>query len=151
FGCGTGFEARQLLQNIPVSDIAALTCYDPCPEMLEKCRAKITPLFPDTMFCSSLEEALTPNAPYTLLVTNSVLHHLPDVTLTISNLLPLLDPDAMWLAGHEPSLRFYKNIECVKNLEAYLQERRWSLSNFSRLLQLIIRKRSNPYAKTARE
>src|SRR2546425_13130875 len=27
FGCGTGFEAQQLLQNIPVSNIAALTCY----------------------------------------------------------------------------------------------------------------------------
>ena len=152
FGCGTGFEAQQLLQNIPVSSIAALTCYDPSHEMLEKCRTKITPLFPDTMFCSSLEEkALTSNAPYTLLVTNSVLHHLPDLPLTIRNLLPLLDPHTIWLAGHEPSLRFYKNSECVKNLEAYLQARRWSLSNYSQLLKLVIRIKSNPYAKTARE
>ena len=29
FGCGTGFEAQQLLQNIPVSSIDALTCNVP--------------------------------------------------------------------------------------------------------------------------
>lgn len=153
FGCGTGFEAQQLLQNIPISSIAALTCYDPSPEMLEKCRMKITPLFPNAIFCLSLEEALTSDAPYTLLVTNSVLHHLPDVTSTIRNLLPLLDSNAMWLAGHESSLRFYKNMECVTNLEAYQKERerRWSLANYSQLPKRIIRRKSNIYAKTARE
>jgi SAM-dependent methyltransferase len=154
FGCGTGFEAQQLLQNIPVSNIAALTCYDPSPEMLEKCRTKITPLYPDAMFCSSLEEALTSNAPYTLLLTNSVLHHLPDVPSTIRNLLPLLDSNAMWLAGHEPSVRFYKNIECVTNLkafEAYLQKRWRPHSNLYQLLKRIIRRESNLYTKTAQE
>src|SRR5947209_7230537 len=148
FGCGTGFEAQQLLQNISVSSIAALTCYDPSPEMLEKCRKKIIPLFPDAGFCSSLEEALFPNTPYTLLTSNSVLHHLPDVTSTIRNLLPSLDAHVMWLAGHEPSLRFYKNSECMTNLEAYLQEKRGSPGNYSRLLNFI-RRKSDPYVKTA--
>jgi trans-aconitate methyltransferase len=100
FGCGTGFEAQQLLRNIPINSIAGLTCYDPSPEMLEKCRKAISPLFPRTIFSSSLEEALTPIAPYTLLVTNSVLHHLPDVTSMVRNLLPCLGPNAMWLVGH---------------------------------------------------
>src|ERR1700730_14553009 len=119
FGCGTGFEAQQLLRNIPANSIAALTCYDPSPEMLERCREKVRPLFSDTRFCSSLEEALTPNAPYTLLISNSVLHHLPDVTSTIRKLLPSLATHAMWLGRHEPSLRYHKNRECVANFEAY--------------------------------
>lgn len=154
FGCGTGFEASQLLQNIPASSIAVLTYYDPSPEMLEKCRKNVAPFFPDALFCSSLdEEALTTNAPYTLLVTNSVLHHLPDVPSTIRNLLPSLDSNAIWLAGHEPSLRFYKNTECVKNLEAFLEEKRWSLSNYSQLLKLIVRRlvKGNIYVKAGRE
>ncbi len=153
FGCGTGFEAQQLLRNIPISSIVALTCYDPSPEMLEKCRKVVSPLFPDTIFSSSLEEVLTPNAPYTLLVTNSVLHHLPDATSMVRNLLPWLDSNAMWLAGHEPSLRFYKNIECVTKFEAYLQERRWSLGRYSELLKEFVHRlmRSDPNTKTARE
>ena len=150
FGCGTGFEAQQLLRNIPANSIAALTCYDPSPEMLERCREKVRPLFSDTRFCSSLEEALTPNAPYTLLISNSVLHHLPDVTSTIRKLLPSLATHAMWLAGHEPSLRFHKNRECVANLEAFLQERRRSPGIHARLLNYI-RRKSDPYAKTARK
>src|SRR6185295_67937 len=55
FGCGTGFEATQLLQNIPQTRLAGLTCYDPSPEMLAICRTKISPLFPDAVFTSSWE------------------------------------------------------------------------------------------------
>src|SRR5437764_2837227 len=46
FGCGTGFEAQQLLQHMPENSISALTCYDPSHEMIDLCRAKIAPLFP---------------------------------------------------------------------------------------------------------
>ena len=153
FGCGTGFEAQQLLRNIPGSSIVALTCYDPSPEMLEKCRKAVSPLFPDAIFSASLEEVLTPNAPYTLLVTNSVLHHLPDATSMVRNLLPWLDSNAMWLAGHEPSLRFFKNSECVTKFEAYLQARRWSPRTYAQLLKEFLHKlmRTDPYTKTARE
>lgn len=151
FGCGTGFEAQQLLQNIPVNRIAALTCYDPSPEMLEKCRMKIAPLYPDALYCSSLEDVLNSNRSDTILLTNSVLHHLPNVTATIWKLLPLLDSNAMWLAGHEPSLRFYNNTECVANLEAYLRGRRRSPGNFSRLLKRVTRRNRNLYTKIAKE
>lgn len=150
FGCGTGFEAQQLLQSIPVSSVAALTCYDPSAEMLERCCTKIAPLYHKAVFCSSLEEVLASNEPHTLLLTNSVLHHLPDVASTIGNLLPFLSPDAMWLAGHEPSLHFYKNGECVANLEAYLKERRTS-SLYSRLIKRIFYRKSNLYIKIAQE
>jgi trans-aconitate methyltransferase len=151
FGCGTGFAAQQMLQNIPGRSIAGLTCYDPSPEMLEKCRAKIVSLYPDAAFSSSLEEVLTSNEPYSLLLSNSVLHHLPDVLPTIGILLPLLDANALWLAGHEPSLRFYNNSECVANLQAYLQERRPTPSAYSRLLKRLIRREGNLYTKIAQE
>jgi SAM-dependent methyltransferase len=38
FGCGTGFEAEQLIRNMPEGSIAELTCYDPSPEMLACCQ-----------------------------------------------------------------------------------------------------------------
>ncbi len=148
FGCGTGFEAQQLLQHMPKNSISALTCYDPSPEMIDLCRTKIAPLFPKALFCTSLEDVQL-DEPYTLLATNSVLHHLPDVPLVISSLLPLISSDAVWLAGHEPSYRFYKNDECVKNFNAFLQRRRWSLSNY--IFLIMHRLTNNTYAKTAQE
>jgi SAM-dependent methyltransferase len=127
FGCGTGFEAQQLLQYMPENRISALTCYDLSHEMLALCRAKVTPLFPKALFCTSLNDAQIDES-YNLLATNSVLHHISDVFSTISSLFPLLSPDAVWLAGHEPSCRFYRNDECVRNLNAFLEER--NLSTF---------------------
>src|SRR4051812_17079365 len=40
FGCGTGFEAEQLLRNFPTGSIASLTCYDLSPDMLARCRER---------------------------------------------------------------------------------------------------------------
>ena len=151
FGCGTGFATRQLLQNIPASSIAALTCYDPSPEMLEQCRAKIAALYPAAVFCSSLQEAASSQEPYTLLLTNSVLHHLPDIPSTMEKLLPLLASHAMWLAGHEPSLRFYKNSECLANLEAYLRQKRKSPRHYARVLKRFTGRKSDLYTEIARE
>jgi SAM-dependent methyltransferase len=125
FGCGTGFESEQILNSIPCENISNLTCYDPSPEMLERCRAKISPLFPKATFTSDLSDILSQSISYNLLATNSLLHHLPDPLGTINTVLAKLTPDAIWLAGHEPSSRFYRNPECAEIYEAFLQERSW--------------------------
>lgn len=125
FGCGTGFEADQLLRLIPRDRLRKLTCYDPSPEMLEKCRAKIAPQFPGARFIGRLEELVEEDGSYTLLSTNSVLHHLPDAVGVIEQLTRYLTPDAVWLAGHEPSNRYYRNRECVETINRYRREQRW--------------------------
>ncbi|NJK52295.1 MAG: class I SAM-dependent methyltransferase [Leptolyngbyaceae cyanobacterium SU_3_3] len=65
FGCGTGFEAEQLIRYLPQGSIAQLTCYDLSPEMLARCRARITPLFSDALFVSDLSNQLDGQQPYT--------------------------------------------------------------------------------------
>jgi len=125
FGCGTGFEAEQLIRNMPEGSIAELTCYDPSPEMLACCQTRIAPLFPRAVFTSDLNSTSSGERHYNLLVTNSLIHHLPDPIGTIDNLMPLLMPDAIWLAGHEPSSRFYKNAECLKLYNDFLRQRKW--------------------------
>jgi len=124
FGCGTGFAAQQLIRNLPHGSIAELTCYDPAPEMIEQCRSRIVPFFPKARFCCNLKEILDGIEQYNLLATNSVLHHLPDFINTINSLLPILSSDAVWLSGHTASRRFYKNIECVRMYNEFLQERK---------------------------
>ena len=125
FGCGTGFEAEQILRNLPPGSVERLTCYDPSPEMLARCRSRISPLFPQARFVSDRLAVDTGGAAYTLLATNGVLHHLPDPLAAIHDLLSLLADNALWLCGHEPSSRFYRNQECRTSYAAFLRERKW--------------------------
>lgn len=121
-GCGTGFEAAQLLGWAGPETIAELHCYDPSPEMLARCQARLGPLFPSVSLQSELD-ALQ-EGPYDLLITNALLHHLPQPLALIAAVLPRLAPDALWLAGHEPSRRFYANPECLRLYQRFQRAER---------------------------
>jgi SAM-dependent methyltransferase len=122
FGCGTGFEASQTLLALN-GNVERLTCYDLSPEMLARCRRRIGSS-PNVSFLSEFSE-IAASGPYDLLLTNSLLHHLPNVESTIAALIPCLSSDAYWLAGHEPSARFYRNDKCCGTLKQYSRQRRW--------------------------
>jgi SAM-dependent methyltransferase len=156
FGCGTGFEAEQVLRNLPRGNVVQLTCYDPSPEMLNRCCSRVAPLFPEAEFCSDLSTLLSRGERcYNLLATNSLLHHLPDPVSTINRLLALFDHNSVWLAGHEPSNRFYKNLECLKVYRRFLREHRWrkilSPRRYLKRLRLVIGLEPNLAQKTAEE
>jgi SAM-dependent methyltransferase len=128
FGCGTGFEASELLRRQDRGAIAELWCYDLSPEMLERCRARILPVFPRARFTSRWQDVSDSDARFNLLATNSVLHHLPQPLRTVASLGELLTSDALWLQGHEPSSRFYRNAECCRVYGQFLRgyrQRRW--------------------------
>src|SRR5262249_22147059 len=40
FGCGTGFEASQIMRYLG-ERVAQLTCFDPCPEMVAQCKDRL--------------------------------------------------------------------------------------------------------------
>jgi SAM-dependent methyltransferase len=151
-GCGTGFEAEQLLRVLPPERLERLTCYDPAPEMLERCRARIGPRCPQARFTS--EAAHLRQQTYNVVLTNSLLHHLPNPLALFAGMLPLLDTRAVWLAGHEPSRRFYANSECLRAYATFSREHRWR--KFVRPARYIARLRtwlgqaSNPPAEAAR-
>jgi hypothetical protein len=107
--------------------------------------------FPQVVFCSSIEETHR-QGPFNLLVTNSLLHHLPNIEKTVESLLPSLDSKAVWLAGHEPSVRFYRNEECLKLLDRYHRHYRFAkwlcLDNYAAKLRLVLG--FHPLSATAR-
>jgi SAM-dependent methyltransferase len=121
FGCGTGFEAEQLLRTLG-SGIDFLVAYDPSEEMLARAKKRLRNN-PKVIFSERLENARA-HGPYNLLTTNSVLHHLADIDETIFNLQPFLSDDAYWLCGNEPSSRFYKNVNCIQLFEQYAAYRK---------------------------
>jgi SAM-dependent methyltransferase len=153
FGCGTGFEARQLLAHVPPAQVASLTCYDPSPEMLAVCRRNLHSLYPAARFTGSLDEVIASSQTCNLVLSNSVLHHLPDPVQTMVALGVHAAPDAVWIAGHEPSRRFYQNVRCVDTYTRYLRFRRWHrflvARNYWRAAQRLLRRRAWPAAAAA--
>lgn len=133
FGCGTGFEAGQLLSN--VSNIDTLYCYDISTEMLQKCRQKYPPPITDgcsIKYISDLSE-IPADIKFDVLVTNSLLHHLPEPFETIDDLTKYMADDCHYIMGHEPSARFFKNTEVAKKV-AELRKERFASKNLNRLL-----------------
>lgn len=127
FGCGTGFEASLLLDFLPADSIAELWCYDLSPEMLQKCRERIAPRFPRAHFVNTSDD-IPLSSNLNLLATNSVMHHLPSPLQVVESLGEHLSRNAIWLAGHEPSSRYYKNDDCCEVYQRFLRSyrrRRW--------------------------
>ncbi len=154
FGCGTGFEADLLLQFLPQSSIEVLTCFDPSPEMLDASKERLSKATCPTQFVSvppwqnghSVE-------PYDLLVSNSVLHHLSEPLAHVEALTTVLTPRAVWIAGHEPSRRYFQNRECMKAYAMYMRSYRWrKYLKFANYAAAAGRMRgSDPLVSTARE
>jgi SAM-dependent methyltransferase len=124
YGCGTGFEAAQLLNALPPNQIAEFWCYDLSPEMLDRCRDQIGPRFSRARFTCDLDELHRQPGQFDLLATNSLLHHLPSPFATITSLEPLMRDDSIWLCGHEPSARYYRNPACREAYERFQRQHR---------------------------
>jgi len=121
FGCGTGFEAEQLLHPFG-SRIDFLVAYDSSQQMLAQSKIRLRNNH-KVIFSDKLDK-IRAQAPYNLLITNSVLHHLADIEETLSGLRGLLSDDAYWLSGNEPSSRFYRNADCVQLFKEYADYRK---------------------------
>jgi SAM-dependent methyltransferase len=138
-GCGTGFEADVVLRAL-CNQIVNLTVYDPSPEMIAICKTRLA-RFSQVTFSSRIEETQS-YAPFNLLLTNSLLHHLPVVEQTIEGLLAGLTSDAVWLAGHEPSTRFYRNGRCLDLLQSFRSHRKYTKwlewRNYATRLRLLL-------------
>jgi trans-aconitate methyltransferase len=144
-GCGTGFEANLLLSRLG-DKVAKLIAYDRSPEMVDICRMRLHKYSQAASF-ARIDEALG-QGPFNLVITNSLLHHLPNIVETMGMLLPVLDSNAVWLAGHEPSTRFYGNADCLKLLEEYRHYRRYAkwfeLGNYAtKLRQYVTARRAH--------
>lgn len=126
YGCGTGFAASRVVAELGPERIAELICYDPSPEMLARCRERFRSAAMPVRFCTTEAEwGADRVARIDVLLTNSLLHHLPDPVAMARGLRARMGDQAVWLAGHEPSVRFYRNPECVDLWQRFERRRRW--------------------------
>lgn len=118
FGCGTGFEAGQILRVLGAGSIASLMCHDPSPEMLARCRERLAASGANVAF----SETPPQEEQFDLVLTNSLIHHLPSVAAFCRQVRTWLRGGGAWIAGHEPNRACYLNPECVA-LARWLQRR----------------------------
>ncbi|MBN2216954.1 MAG: class I SAM-dependent methyltransferase [Pirellulales bacterium] len=154
FGCGTGFEAAMLLGADLEGRVGEMVCYDLSPEMIDVCRDTLWKTRVPIEFVTDGEALMEQSRPFDVLITNSLLHHLPDPLATIRSLMPLLTDDAVWLAGHEPSSRFFKNGQCWKTLQECERMRKFrkyvTPDKYREALRRILNPDADPAEGTAR-
>jgi len=116
FGCGTGFAAQQAI-DVFGERIKRLDCHDPSPDMLAVCRKNIGGRMPAGK-ANFLEgesgRAQVEASQYDLVLTNAVLHHVLDLEAFFAMIDRIVAPGGVYIAGHEPNRRFYRNRELVK-------------------------------------
>jgi len=128
FGCGTGFAAYQTLTALGTRRISHLCCCDQSSAMLEQCKKRILPLFPEAEILSPPKRLLSDpgrTGRYDLVVTNAVLHHILDWQSLVRKLVTFLKPGGLYFMGHEPSVRFTNNREIQEACTSFLREWRW--------------------------
>lgn len=123
-GCGTGFASWTFLQQEQIH-VEKLVCCDPSNHMLDVCRRRFAGTN-NIQFVQSQAEMLgTLSSAFDVVITCSVVHHVPDLSRLFENIDKLLVPGGAYFMLHEPSRRFYSNPECVQLYRRY-RKSRWT-------------------------
>ena len=144
-GCGTGLISRVLIDALGPK-LARYACSDISPEMLARCRERLTGITAISFLLGDAEQLAAEGAAYDLVVTCSAVHHIPDLAAFFSAIRTLVRPGGFYLMLHEPSSRYPHNPECAAAWQAYSSEqqrRRWrrylNPRNYLRRLRWLLR------------
>ncbi len=121
-GAGTGF-ATSAVVAVLAPRIVQMVCLDPSAAMLEKASRRLAGVKPAPQFVVGDIGCLDGATPrFDLIVTNSVLHHLPDIQVFLATIRQLLRPGGFYVAGHEPTREFFEHPALYRWTSMY---RRW--------------------------
>lgn len=107
-GAGTGFASAAVVEAFG-QRLSRLVCLDPSAAMLAKARERLASVTPPPHFVVGELGVLAEQPAFDLIVTNSVLHHLPDIQQFLRSVRALLRPGGIYVAGHEPCREFFEH------------------------------------------
>jgi len=114
-GCGTGFAALTVLQTLGSPRVEKLVCIDPSWHMLKLCEQKLKSFSGAKRFeHADIAQLAGESRVFDLIVSNSVLHHVFDLTKFFNHLDQVLSEGGVYICGHEPSARHYNIDEMQK-------------------------------------
>jgi 2-polyprenyl-3-methyl-5-hydroxy-6-metoxy-1,4-benzoquinol methylase len=138
-GAGTGFLSTLIYDNIEISE---LHCLEPSSKMLHVLKNKMKQKENIFYHNCTIEELEVFD--FDLIVSNSVLHHIPNVTDFLNTIDSRLKGGGYYLVSHEPNFEFYSNKARVRlNQKIRLIER-----IFHRIKHLFITKHETKREKS---
>jgi ubiquinone/menaquinone biosynthesis C-methylase UbiE len=141
-GCGTGLATELLLQTTLRTRFSTLQMVDTSTEMLNRCQERAERWRLPTDFLCGQIDAL-PDASADILITCSVLHHIPELVGFCGHVQRVLKPRGLFIHIHDPR-REAVHCEVVKRRTAKLTEaRKREQSHISRLPRRILRSLTN--------
>lgn len=125
-GCGTGHASQILLDFLKENDseFAKLICVDPSPYMLSKCQEKLLILDKKEMVQGYIDD-IDSTSKYDLIITSSVLHHIPNIYEFALKISDLLCENGSWVMSHEPleQTSFMNSMRSIFNFLGRFQRR----------------------------
>jgi ubiquinone/menaquinone biosynthesis C-methylase UbiE len=109
-GAGTGFVGKLLLPML--SNGATFTAADVSTTMLKVCQVNLaalrTPVHVQVQKITD-ESLPFPDESFNLITMNSVLHHVPNPTALLQEIIRVLAPGGIVMIGHEPNALFFRS------------------------------------------
>ncbi|RLJ79699.1 class I SAM-dependent methyltransferase [Pedobacter alluvionis] len=99
-GCGTGLAAQLLIDSLVGRKIASMFLLDPSHAMLERAKKRSLKWnIPINSRCGYIEDV---DEKFDLIITSSVLHHIPDIPQFISDIENRLNANGVFISLHDP-------------------------------------------------
>lgn len=145
-GCGAGYEAGVLREIFERDEVRRIVLSDISREMMQKAESRLAPLYREIEFNIGSIEDLDLGV-FDLVMTHSLVHHIADLPAFFKTVCRATGAGGYYLMAHEPSIRFYRNSECLwvynevrtsesrrKMLTKWIDPRRW-VGKFLRVIR----------------
>jgi 2-polyprenyl-3-methyl-5-hydroxy-6-metoxy-1,4-benzoquinol methylase len=122
-GCGTGLASSCILKSSLGPRVTSLDLLDTSPRMLERARQKAASWkVPSRTIEGTVETLAGSGRNYGLIVTCSVLHHVPDLSAFVRSVRTLQNPGGVFLHIQDPNGDYLADPECKQRI-ARMQHR----------------------------
>jgi len=99
-GCGTGLASQLLINSLVGRKIASIFLLDPSHAMLQKAKQRSMKWnMPVNSSCGYIEDV---EEKFDLIITSSVMHHIPNIPQFISNIENRLNAKGVFVSLHDP-------------------------------------------------
>lgn len=115
-GCGTGLGSELLLQTELGKKVSSIDLVDTSPEMLDKCASRASAWSVDHRLIEGTIETLT-SGNYDLVLTCSVLHHIPDLSRLTARIRNLQHQAGIFLHLQDPNGDYLRDSELLGRTE----------------------------------
>ena len=127
-GCCAGYEAEVVREVFDSVDVRRIVLTDISPEMVRRARTRLAALYSQIEFrIGNIEDPSI--GLFELVITHNLIHRIADLPRFFRTVSKVTLPGCYYLMGDEPSIRFYRNPECLavyQEMRTIEERRKWA-------------------------